>query len=190
MDMTSKLKSCIYDLYNRIYSCSSKYSQKSHSVNNASVNALSPVTKPLPELMQTCCKFDSWEKKKFQIIKIYTFSEKIIHLKMSFAKCPGLSQSQWINPKELGQIFVSSLHTNKANQYLLSLIYVAPNHITLVILVSSCSCFCPIQWSQVLSTEWRCCRSSADSRCVNYIWVINNFIAYQCVAYIRDLRVV
>ena len=33
-------------------------------------------------------------------------------------------------------------------------------------LVSSCSCFCPIHWSQVLSRERRCS------------WVINNFITY------------
>ena len=37
-------------------------------------------------------------------------------------------------------------------------------------LVSSCSWLCPIQWSQVLSREWRCRW--------NYIWVIDNFIAY------------
>ena len=46
------------------------------------------------------------------------------------------------------------------------------------VLVSSCSCFCPIQWSQVLSRERRCSWSSADRRCSNYIWVIDNFIAY------------
>ena len=42
--------------------------------------------------------------------------------------------------------------------------------------VSSCSCLCPIYWSQVLSREWRCSWSSANGRCSNYIWVINNFI--------------
>ena len=47
-----------------------------------------------------------------------------------------------------------------------------------MLLVSSCSCLCPIHWSQVLSWEWRCSWSSADRRCSNYIWVINNFIAY------------
>ena len=52
-------------------------------------------------------------------------------------------------------------------------------------LVSSCSCLCPIQWSR----EWRCSWSSADRRCSNYIWVINNFIAYQGATYIRDLTV-
>ena len=31
---------------------------------------------------------------------------------------------------------------------------------------------------QVLSRELRCRWSSADSRCFNYIWLINNFIAY------------
>ena len=33
--------------------------------------------------------------------------------------------------------------------------------------------------------EWRCSWSSADRRCSNYIWVINNFIAYQGASYIR-----
>ena len=56
-------------------------------------------------------------------------------------------------------------------------------------LVSSCSCLCPIHWSQVLSWEWRCSWSSADRRCSNYIWVINNFIAYWGVTYIRDFMV-
>ena len=56
-------------------------------------------------------------------------------------------------------------------------------------LVSSCSCFCPIQWSQVLSREWRCSWSSADRRCSNYIWVIDNYIAYWGASYIRDLTV-
>ena len=32
--------------------------------------------------------------------------------------------------------------------------------------------------SQVLSGEWRCSWSSTDRRCSNYIWVINNLIAY------------
>ena len=31
----------------------------------------------------------------------------------------------------------------------------------------------------MLSREWRCSWSSADRRCSNYIWVINNSIAYQ-----------
>ena len=43
-------------------------------------------------------------------------------------------------------------------------------------LVSSCSCLCPIHWSQVLSWEWRCNWSSADRRCSYYIWVFNNLL--------------
>ena len=58
------------------------------------------------------------------------------------------------------------------------------------VLVSSCSCLCPIYWSQVLSGEWRCSWRSADRRCLNYIWVINNFIAYLGASYIRDLTVI
>ena len=57
-------------------------------------------------------------------------------------------------------------------------------------LVSSCSCLCPIYWSQVLSREWRCGRSSAERRCSNYIWVINNLIAHIGASYIRDLTVI
>ena len=59
-----------------------------------------------------------------------------------------------------------------------------------MILVSLCRCLCPINWSQVLSRSWRCSWSSADRRCSNYIWVIDNFIAYQGASYIRDLTVV
>ena len=59
-----------------------------------------------------------------------------------------------------------------------------------MLLVSSCSCIDPIRWSQVLSWEWRFSWSSADRRCSNYIWVINNLIAYQSASYIRDLTVI
>ena len=58
-----------------------------------------------------------------------------------------------------------------------------------MLLVSSCSCLCPIHWSQVLSWQWRCSWSSADRRCSNYIWVINNFSAYKGASYIRDFTV-
>ena len=41
----------------------------------------------------------------------------------------------------------------------------------------------------MLSREWRCSWSIADRRCSNYIWVIDNFIAYKGAAYIRDFTV-
>ena len=44
--------------------------------------------------------------------------------------------------------------------------------------LSSRSHICPLHWGQVLSREWICSWSSADRRCSNYIWVINNLIAY------------
>ena len=47
-----------------------------------------------------------------------------------------------------------------------------------MILVSSSICLCPIYWSQVLSREWRCSWSSADRWCSNYIWAINNLVAF------------
>ena len=56
-------------------------------------------------------------------------------------------------------------------------------------LVSSCRCLRSMHWSQVLSWEWRCSWSSADRRCSNYIWVINNFIAYEGATYIRGFTV-
>ena len=56
-------------------------------------------------------------------------------------------------------------------------------------LVTSCSCLCPIHWNQVLSKKLKCSWSSADSRCSNYIWVINKFIAYKGATYIRGLPV-
>ena len=37
--------------------------------------------------------------------------------------------------------------------------------------------------------EWKCSWSSADRRCSNYIWVINNLIAHKGAVYIRDLTV-
>ena len=43
--------------------------------------------------------------------------------------------------------------------------------------------------TRCLSWEWRCSWSSADRRCSNYIWVINNFIAYYGAPYIRGLTV-
>ena len=56
-------------------------------------------------------------------------------------------------------------------------------------LIFACSCLCAIYWRQVLSGEWRCSWSSTDRRCSNYIWVINNSIAYYSASYIRDLTV-
>ena len=53
----------------------------------------------------------------------------------------------------------------------------------------SCGCICQIAWSQMLSREWRCSWSSADRRCSNYIWVIDNSFAYLGVPYIRGFTV-
>ena len=45
-------------------------------------------------------------------------------------------------------------------------------------LIYSYICHCAIHWRHVLTWEWRCSWSSADRWCSNYIWVINNSIAY------------
>ena len=70
-----------------------------------------------------------------------------------------------------------------------SLIYVAPNSKIEIFPVSSCSHLCPIHWSQLLSWKWSCSWSSANRRCSNYIWMINNFIANSGAPYIRGLTV-
>ena len=59
-----------------------------------------------------------------------------------------------------------------------------------IILISSCSCFCPIHWSRVLSRERRCSWSSENRRFSKYIWVIHKYIVYWCAPYIRGLMVV
>ena len=69
-------------------------------------------------------------------------------------------------------------HAPGSHHIVKSLIKVAPNPKNWIFFVSSCSCLCAIYWSQVLIWEWRCSWSSANRRCSNYIWVINNFIAY------------
>ena len=82
-----------------------------------------------------------------------------------------------------------SLKPKDMSVQVMCLIYGAPNLKTYMLLISSCSCLYPIRWSQVLSWEWRCSWSSADRRCSNYIWVINNLIVYLSATYIRDLTV-
>ena len=56
-------------------------------------------------------------------------------------------------------------------------------------LLSSWNCLCPIYWCHVLSWKWRCSWSCAVRRCSNYIWVINNSIAYRGASYIKDFTV-
>ena len=55
--------------------------------------------------------------------------------------------------------------------------------------VSSCCCLCPINWSQLLSQEWRYSWSSADRLCSNCILVIHNFIACWGAPCMRGLTV-
>ena len=69
------------------------------------------------------------------------------------------------------------------------LVFCTPNPKTETCLVLSCGCLRPIHLSQMLSLEWRYSRSRAKRRCSNYIWVINNFIAYKGATYIRSLTV-
>ena len=102
-----------------------------------------------------------------------------------------LRHHSWSNKAAQDWYCHQTLHLNYTILYTANfLLQVTPKPKTYVILISSCSCLCPIHWSQVLSWEWRCSWSSADRRCSNYIWVISNFIAYSGVTYIRCLTVV
>ena len=66
---------------------------------------------------------------------------------------------------ELKQIIITTLNSMydptsamsllKKKSAVKSLIQDAPNPKTWMFLVSSCSCLCPIYWSQVLNREWR-----------------------------------
>ena len=64
------------------------------------------------------------------------------------------------------------------------LIYGAPYPKSYMFLVSPCSCLCPIHWNQILCREW-IYSWSRRHRCSKYIWVINNFIFYQCIFYLK-----
>ena len=82
-----------------------------------------------------------------------------------------LSLCQWNNSE--GQHHTVSNHNKEYRQ--VSNIRRAKSQ---QILVLPCDFLCRTPWSQVSSREWRCSCSSADRRCSNYIWVIDNFIAY------------
>ena len=113
------------------------------------------------------------------------FNEILMHLKMPSAKwrpfclvnvLKDVFQRQTISPqyRKAGNIKWSNLilyHQTSNISHTISKI--------LKCFVSSCRYLCPIHWSQVLlSQELSCSCSSAGRGCFNYIWVINNFIAY------------
>ena len=48
----------------------------------------------------------------------------------------------------------------------------------------------PIPLKPGVKSRMKCSWNSTDRRCSNYIWVINNFIAYKGAAYIRGMTVI
>ena len=118
-----------------------------------------------------------------------------------------LSRPQWVkscpnaNERNLKDIFKSvatspsQKHNNACTVRVCLVIYLQVANISraksqhLKILVLSCGVLCRIRWSQMSNREWRCSWSSADRRCSNYIWVIDNFIAYKGATYIRGFTV-
>ena len=130
------------------------------------------------------------------LIGIQTFSFKKMHLKMSSAKwrpfCRGLNVLMAPCSPITSRIYRSGIHNGqgvRSGAHSRDLTYRQVSNIrrTKSQHLLSCGCLCRIPWSQLLSREWRCSWSSADRRRSNYIWVIENFIAYSSVSYIRGI---
>ena len=81
---------------------------------------------------------------------------------------------------------VNYMSHDKLTAYPSNLSYKSHQITELICFSSRLLVVCP---SRVLSREWRCSWNSADRRCSNYIWVINNFITYYGAPYIRGLKV-
>ena len=128
--------------------------------------------KPLSDTMLEYCQLDPTEhisvklKLKFKVFIQRNAVENVC--KMAAILSQPRSVNTWAVPAHMPADMIyrktSSISRTKS-----------PN---LNVPVSSCNCLRLIHWKQVLSWEWRCSWSSADRRCSNYIWVINNFIAY------------
>ena len=84
----------------------------------------------------------------------------------------------FIHYHSASDLILQSCHTIVKECTVKYLIKEAPNFKIQMFLVSSCCCLYPRRWSQMLSREWRCSWISADRRYSNYIWVMNNLIAY------------
>ena len=139
--------------------------------------------------LNQCCLIDDLaltDKFLPNSIRIWTFSFRQICLKVPCAKylqvCSRLFQQAFQLQHYAGITWASWHHksptTRRFSSYRKTFSISHTKSQSLMFLVSSRSCLRSIHWSQVLSWEWRCCWSSADRRCSNYIWVINNFIAY------------
>ena len=86
--------------------------------------------------------------------------------------------------------FIMPLRNFSLNNTVKFIIQVAPHIPNFKCLLTRLAVvFCPIHWNQVSSWEWRCSWSSANRRCSNYIWMINNYIAYYSASCIRGFTV-
>ena len=130
-------------------------------------------------------------------LKMYHKISNIRHTKSkNLNDCRLVLQLSLANPlKQAGKLKIFGTHPNWAVSYIAYTkfhsprpVFHSPDQIFTHIGERASASF-PACWSQESSWEWRCSWSSADRRCSNYIWVINNSIANSGVAYIRGLMV-
>ena len=103
--------------------------------------------------------------------------------RISMEYCFMGSYQWWFIIGSVGVLTMNRCQTNTVKP----LISGSPNPKTQMLLVSSR--LAVVHWSQVLSREWRCSWSSAESWCPSYIWEINNFIVPSSAFYFRCLTV-
>ena len=101
--------------------------------------------------------------------------------------CPSVDEVILANMGKIDSYQTTTKHNRTSTIFLILGVYYIPSNLWYklhqipkfkMFFVSSFSCLCSIHWSQVLSREWRYSWSNADRRCSNYIWMINDFIAY------------
>ena len=126
-----------------------------------------------------------WETISFGICAFYTRG-----LMVSWVNIGPTSRGQyqcWANVRSTCIVVLERLLTHVIYSQFSNIRHTQSPNIKVSRLVLQLSLPSPLK--PMLSWKWRCSWSSADRRCSNYIWVINNFIAYYGVSYIKDFMV-
>ena len=123
----------------------------------------------------------------FWIIQIRIFALTVIFIRLHYRQRSLINVWYNVILQNIKEIVNKSWTLKCYSGYLNAKCYIAihvvvyhqtPNPKTEMFLVSFCNYLCPIHWNQVLSRKWRCSWRSADRRCSNYIWVLNNNISF------------